>query len=75
MKSSEPLKNRYRMLERPYWLKITENARISLPQLGRSAIVLAAILIAVGFITYGHEMGPHIIAAFIGSSARQLLWS
>jgi hypothetical protein len=60
------LKGRYRILERPYGLRVVRNVRISLPQLGLAAIVLAGILTAVGFVIYGNEMGPHFIAVSIG---------
>jgi hypothetical protein len=60
------LEARHSMQERAQWLRAVWNARMLLRLLGLSALALAVILTAVGFVIYGKEMGPHIIAVSIG---------
>jgi hypothetical protein len=48
------------------WPAVLRNARRPLRLAGISALALAAILIIIGFILYGAEMGPHTVATAAG---------
>jgi hypothetical protein len=63
--SNEP-ERRFRMRQIRGWPAAFRNAPRPLRLAGISALALAAVLIIIGFILYGAEMGPHTIAIAAG---------
>jgi hypothetical protein len=64
--NTSSVSKRFRVQGIRYWSVALKNTRLSLWQLGMSALALAAILVTVGFLLFGKDMGPHTIATAAG---------